>query len=151
MRTLALLMVATLIFMFATDTILGFAREFEHSIDDSKIEKPDRNEPGMEQECSGNGQKYHSMIATAYCMTGSTATGTTPRLGVAASKPAWFGKKVNVYWNDGGKPGNLIGTYTVEDTGGAPIRNGSVIDVWLPTEDECFQFGRRCVLVEVIE
>ena len=142
MRTLALLMVATLVFMFATDTILGFAREFEHSIDDSRIEKPERET----QE-----HTYHSMIATAYCLTGSTATGTTPRLGVAASKPAWFGKQVKVYWNDGGKPGSLIGTYTIEDTGGAPIRNGSVIDIWLPDEDTCFQFGRRCVLVEVIE
>ena len=141
MRTLALLIVATLVFMFATDTILGFAREFEHGFE-SKIEKPE----GETQE-----HKYHSMIATAYCLTGSTATGTTPRTGIAASKPAWFGKTVRVYWNDGGKPGSLIGTYTIEDTGGAPIRNGSVIDVWLPSEDECFEFGRRCVLVEVIE
>ena len=142
MRTLALLIVATLIFMFATDTILGFAREFQYEAHNSKIEKPERET----QE-----HTYHSMIATAYCLNGSTATGTTPRIGVAASKPAWFGKQVRVYWNDGGKPGSLIGTYTIEDTGGAPIRNGSVIDVWLPTEDECFQFGRRCVLVEVIE
>lgn len=138
---MALLMVATLIFMFATDTILGLAREFEHGLE-SKIEKP---------EGEAQAHKYHSMIATAYCLTGSTATGTTPRSGIAASKPAWFGKTVNIYWNDGGKPGSLIGTYVVEDTGGAPIRNGSVIDVWLPTEDECFEFGRRCVLVEVIE
>lgn len=91
------------------------------------------------------------MIATAYCLTGSTATGTTPRVGVAASKPSWFGKRVNVYQNDSGQPGALIGTYTVEDTGGDPIRNGSVIDIWLPDEDTCFQFGRRCVIVEVID
>ena len=139
---MALLMVATLIFMFATDTILEYAREFEHGIDDSRIEKPDREEPA---------HTYHSMIATAYCLTGSTATGTTPRPGVAASKPEWFGKQVRVYANNGGQPGELIGTYTVEDTGGEPIRNGSVIDVWLPTEAECFALGRRCVLVEVIE
>lgn len=138
---MALLLVATLVFMFATDTILGLAREFEHGLD-SKIEKPERET----QE-----HKYHSMVATAYCLTGSTATGTTPRAGIAASKPAWFGKTVRVYWNDGGKPGSLIGAYTIEDTGGAPIRNGSVIDIWLPSEDVCFEFGRRCVLVEVID
>lgn len=137
---MALLIVATLVFMFATDTILGLAREFEHGLG-SKIEKP---------EIEAHEHKYHSMIATAYCLTGSTATGTAPRTGIAASKPAWFGKTVKVYWNDGGKPGSLIGTYTVEDTGGAPIRNGSVIDVWLPTEEECFQFGRKCVLVEIL-
>ena len=137
---MALLIVATLVFMFATDTILGLAREFEHGFE-SKIEKPE----GKAQE-----HKYHSMIATAYCLTGSTATGTTPRTGIAASKPAWFGKTVKVYWNDGGKPGSLIGTYTIEDTGGEPIRTGSVIDIWLPTESECFEFGRKCVLVEIL-
>lgn len=141
MRTLALLIVATLVFMFATDTILAFAREFEHEAHNSKIEKPERET----QE-----HTYHSMIATAYCLTGSTATGTTPRLGVAASIPAWFGRTVRVYTNNNGKPGKLIGTYTVEDTGGEPIQTGSVIDIWLPTEDECFQFGRKCVLVEVL-
>jgi len=141
MRTLALLIVATLVFMFATDTILGFAREFEHEAHNSKIEKPERET----QE-----HTYHSMIATAYCLTGSTAMGTTPRLGVAASKPSWFGKTVKVYTNSNGQPGKLIGTYTIEDTGGEPIRTGSVIDIWLPTESECFEFGRKCVLVEVL-
>jgi 3D (Asp-Asp-Asp) domain-containing protein len=90
------------------------------------------------------------MVATAYCLTGSTATGTTPRIGVAASKPSWFGKTVKVYTNSNGQPGKLIGTYTIEDTGGEPIQTGSVIDIWLQTEDECFQFGRKCVLVEIL-
>ena len=137
---MALLIVATLVFMFATDTILGLAREFEHGFE-SKIEKP---------EGEAHKHKYHSMIATAYCLTGSTATGTAPRLGVAASKPSWFGKTVKVYANNAGQPGKLIGTYTIEDTGGEPIRTGSVIDIWLPTESECFEFGRKCVLVEVL-
>lgn len=142
MRTLLLIGACFVLMILSIDMVDVMAREFEHG-QDSKVEDVDVYiEPP---------KIYHSMIATAYCLTGSTATGTTPRLGVAASKPAWFGKQVRVYQNDGGKPGNLIGTYTVEDTGGAPIRNGSVIDIWLPDEDTCFQFGRRCVLVEVIE
>ena len=140
MRTLALLIVATLVFMFATDTILAFAREFQYEAHNSKIEKPERET----QE-----HTYHSMIATAYCLTGSTATGTTPRLGVAASRPAWFGKQVRVYTNNAGQPGKLIGTYTIEDTGDKAIRNGSVIDIWLPTEAECKQFGRKTVYVVI--
>ena len=135
--------------ILSIDLMDCMAREFEHGIEDSRIEKPDHSDILSEKVETEN--KYHSMIATAYCLTGSTAIGTTPRSGIAASKPSWFGKRVNVYWNDGGKPGSLIGTYTIEDTGGAPIRNGSVIDIWLPTEDECFAFGRRCVVVEVIE
>jgi 3D (Asp-Asp-Asp) domain-containing protein len=95
--------------------------------------------------------EMHSMIATAYCLNGTTATGTQTRVGIAASKREWFGKTVRVYWNDGGQAGSLIGEYVIEDTGGRPIRNGSVIDIWMPTKDECLQFGRRCVLVEVVD
>ena len=131
-----------MVFLFMSIDILDImAREFEHGITDSKVEKPEREEEPKE---------LHSMVATAYCLTGSTATGTTPRLGVAASKPSWFGKTVKVYTNNAGQPGKLIGAYTIEDTGGEPIQTGSVIDIWLPTEDECFQFGRKCVLVEVL-
>ena len=93
--------------------------------------------------------EFHSMIATAYCLSGKTATGTDARLGIAASKREWFGKTARVYWNDNGEPGDLIGEYIIEDTGSEPIRNGSVIDIWLPTYDECMEFGRRLVLVEV--
>lgn len=95
--------------------------------------------------------ELHSMIATAYCLNGTTATGTQTRVGIAAGKREWFGKTVRVYWNDGGQAGSLIGEYVIEDTGGRPIRNGSVIDIWMPTRDECMQFGRRCVLVEVLD
>lgn len=132
---------AFVLMILTIDLLDVYAREFEHGITDSKVERPEKEAPHGE---------LNSMIATAYCLTGSTATGTTPRLGVAASRPSWFGRTVRVYTNANGQPGTLIGTYTIEDTGGAPIWNGSVIDIWLPTEDECFQFGRKCVLVEVL-
>lgn len=141
MKGLILVGIAFVLMILSIDLLDAYAREFEHGITDSKVERPEKEEQHGE---------LHSMIATAYCLTGSTAPGTTPRLGVAASKPSWFGKQVNVYSNNAGKPGKLIGTYTIEDTGGEPIRTGSVIDIWLPTEDECFQFGRKCVLVEVL-
>ena len=140
MKSMALVGLAFVLMILMVDLLDVYAREFEHGITDSKVEKPKKEEHG----------ELYSMVATAYCLTGSTAMGTTPRLGVAASKPSWFGKQVNVYTNNNGQPGQLIGTYTIEDTGGAPIRNGSVIDIWLPTESECFEFGRKCVLVEVL-
>ena len=96
--------------------------------------------------------KYYKMQATAYCIDGTTATGTHTRVGVAASKRSWFGKTVTVYLQDeNGNAGELIGTYIIEDTGSSPIRRGKVIDIWMPTEDECMQFGRKNVIVYVNE
>ena len=92
------------------------------------------------------------MQATAYCLNGTTATGTQTRVGVAASKPEWFGRKVAVYRKGkDGYPAEKIGEYTIEDTGGKPIRNGSVIDLWFPTYDECIQFGRKNVFVYFLD
>lgn len=127
---------------FAFDTIAGLAAEFEEHDQDSLSGSIAQVVPDPEP-------VYHSMIATAYCLKGLTATETQARPGIAASKREWFGKTAKVYRNVDGKPGELIGVYTIEDTGGRPIRNGSVIDIWLPTEDECFQFGRKLVLVEI--
>lgn len=125
-------------FYITADTVVGLAREFEHDLD-SKVEKP----------IEAPQREWHSMIATAYCLQGLTATETPTRPGIAASKREWFGRTAKVYRNNDGVPGELIGVYTIEDTGGKAIRNGSVIDIWLPTEDECFRFGRKLVLVEI--
>ena len=91
------------------------------------------------------------MIATAYCLKGKTATGTQTREGVAASKREWFGKKARVYLNDNGKPGKLVGEYTIEDCGGDNILNGTVIDLWMEDEATCFAFGSRLVLVKIFD
>lgn len=95
--------------------------------------------------------QIHSMIATAYCIHGITATQTQTRLGIAAGKPEWFGKTAKVYRNDNGHMGDLIGEYIIEDTGGKAIRNGSVIDIWMETESECFAFGRQLVYVIIVD
>lgn len=128
--------VLAIIFLYtAFDTAVGLAREFEHD--------------GSEVEVIRETREYHSMIATAYCIDGITASNTHTRPGICASKREWFGKTAKIYRNVDGHPGELIGVYTIEDTGGRPIRNGSVIDIWLPTEDECFQFGKKLVLVTI--
>lgn len=139
--------IAVLAFVFVVDTVSGIAKEFEIHAQDAMepdITVPDEIEPAKPD-------KYHSMIATAYCINGETATGTHTRLGIAASKREWFGKTANVYVNSNGNVGKLIGSYIIEDTGGEPIRNGSVIDLWMQTEDECFAFGRRLVYVEIVD
>lgn len=134
---IAIIVTAVLVTYFAVDTVVALAREFEH--DASEVDVIKEFPP----------KEYHSMIATAYCLNGTTASNTHTRPGICASKREWFGKTAKVYRNVDGHPGELIGVYTVEDTGGRPIRNGSVIDIWLPTEDECFQFGRKLVLVTI--
>lgn len=118
-----------------------------HVIEGKKSEHDSLDEQNPEQKIP-EGVK---MTATAYCINGQTATGTQTRVGIAASKPSWFGKTISVYWMKDGKPSTLMGKYVVEDTGGEPIRNGRVIDIWMPTEDECFAFGRKSVYVVVEE
>lgn len=126
---------------YAVDTIAGLAAEFEEYDQDALS--------GNIPELIVPEPTYHSMIATAYCLTGLTATETQARPGIAASKREWFGKTAKVYKNQNGDVGELIGTYVIEDTGGKAIQNGSVIDIWLPTEEECKQFGRKTVYVVI--
>lgn len=130
MAKVALVVFAVLVFCIVFDEVSAIAREIEDEF---------------------NTPEYHSMVATAYCLHGTTATGTQTREGVAAAKREWFGKTVNVYRNNAGEPGELIGTYTIEDTGGKAIRNGSVIDLWFPTYEAAINFGRKCVIVEILD
>lgn len=104
--------------------------------------------------CLTVGKEVHaeevSMTATAYCLHGTTATGTQTRIGVAASKPEHFGRVCLVFEDIGGEPGECLGVFVVEDTGGAPIRDGHVIDLWMETYDECIAFGKKKVIVRFI-
>jgi len=93
----------------------------------------------------------YSMQATAYCIKGRTASGKLTREGICASKPEWIGKVAAVYLDNDGKPGEFIGYFEILDTGGASIRKGKVIDIWFSTKNECMQFGRKKVLVKVID
>ena len=87
---------------------------------------------------SVNAQEIKEMKATAYCLQGQTAIGTQARYGICAGKKEWVGKQVIVFT----KANNLyLGTYIIEDTGGATIKNGDVLDLWFPTKDLCDRFG----------
>jgi len=94
---------------------------------------------------------FYPMQATAYCIKGRTASGKLTREGICASKPEWIGKVAAVYLDNDGKPGEFIGYFEILDTGGASIRKGKVIDIWFSTKNECMQFGRKKVLVKVID
>lgn len=93
---------------------------------------------------------YIEMQATAYCIDGTTATGTHTRRGICAGKREWFGKTAVVYADNNGEIGDLIGIYKVEDTGGSTIRSGKVLDIWVPSYEEAIHFGRRKVHVYIL-
>lgn len=99
--------------------------------------------------------ELYNAKATAYCLKGTTATGTAPKEGrTVASKPEWFGACMVMFEDDGDgviKPENYIGTYIVEDTGGKSVRNGYVIDVYIEDYERAIEFGCKNVIIQIIE
>ena len=94
------------------------------------------------------------VTATAYCDYGTTATGTQTCEGrTLAAKREDFGKRAFVYRDDGDgiiRQDNLIGSYICEDTGGKPIRQGYVVDIFIDDYDRAMQFGAQKVIVLLI-
>lgn len=90
---------------------------------------------------------YIDVVATAYTHTGNrTYTGTVAEVGVIAVDPRYIPLRTNVY---------VIGDYgdygvcRAEDIGGGIKRYR--IDVFLDTEEECIEFGRRNMRCYVLE
>lgn len=77
----------------------------------------------------------------SYCLRSLTSRGTPTRMGVIAVDPRVipFGSKIYV-------PG--YGWGTALDTGSAI--KGHTIDIWMPTYNQCMQWGVRCVSISVI-
>jgi 3D (Asp-Asp-Asp) domain-containing protein len=84
-------------------------------------------------------------MATAYSLRGRTASGRYVSRGLIAADPSILplGSRVLV------EAGSWSGEYLVADTGGAV--KGRRIDIWTPTSQEAFQFGRRAVKLTVLE
>jgi len=84
--------------------------------------------------------------ATAYSLTGSTASGVETHRGVVAADPAVLplGSRIRVHG-----AGAYSGVYTVRDTGSGV--NGREIDIYIPDRAEAKRFGRRRVQVEILE
>ena len=80
--------------------------------------------------------------ATAYTWTGSTtATGSVPKRGTIAVDPDVIplGSKVYIVG---------YGFATAEDTGGAI--KGNIVDLYMDTEQECLNWGRRDVIIYIL-
>lgn len=91
--------------------------------------------------------------ATAYCYGTTTYSGKAVREGMAAMSKRYLGMTAIVYESDeNGNPLDYIGTYEIEDTGGDErIKNGNCIDIFMSSREECINFGRRNVVVYLIE
>lgn len=83
----------------------------------------------------------NSFRATAYCLRGKTAMGSSVRRGIVAADPRVLplGSRISI------SAGAYSGTYTVADTGGAV--KGRKLDIWVPNCSEAMRFGRRSVTV----
>lgn len=83
------------------------------------------------------------MEATAYTWTGNrTASGTIPHIGTVATDPKVIPTGTKLYIEG-------YGDAVAEDTGSAI--KGNHIDLYMDSRDECLQFGRRTIEVEVKE
>ncbi len=80
--------------------------------------------------------------ANAYCLRGMTSRGVPTRVGVVAVDPRVipYGSKIHI-------PG--YGWATALDTGGAI--KGHTIDIWMPTYDQCMQWGSRNIKITVVK
>ena len=97
----------------------------------------------IDQQVSRGGQKVMVMEATAYTWTGCrTTSGTWPSRGTVAVDPRVIPLGTELHIEG-------YGSAVAADTGGAI--QGQKIDLYMDSEHECWQWGRRQVEVRVIE
>jgi 3D (Asp-Asp-Asp) domain-containing protein len=95
--------------------------------------------------CSAQ-SKTMTFEAKAYCQKGQTASGTISHVGTVAADPAILplGSRIRVIG-----AGKHSGEYEVTDTGSKV--KGKQIDIFLRTEDEARQFGKKIVKVKILK
>lgn len=103
-------------------------------------------------DASGNTISYSSVLTgsgTAYCDSGKTATGAECGYGLVAVNPYVipYGTRLYICSADGSY---TYGYAIASDTGGALMAGDALVDIWLPTEDECYSFGRRTMNVYIL-
>lgn len=76
---------------------------------------------------------------TCYCSGSITATGKRVQEGMIASSRDHFGQSANLYT----ETGEYIGTFVCEDTGGKPIKQGKVLDVYRVNLDRVHEWQKE--------
>jgi 3D (Asp-Asp-Asp) domain-containing protein len=90
--------------------------------------------------------RTRQFTATAYCLTGKTASGTRTRTGIVAADHRVLPLGSIIHIDTPAQP--YSGTYTVTD-GGAAVK-GRRIDLFIPDCHRAKRFGKRQVSVRLI-
>ena len=93
---------------------------------------------------------------TAYCNEGLTASGSQTIEGLTiAGASEWLGCAAVLYEQDEeGGLGEFIGIYQFTDTGygrDGDILRGETVDLYIPDEAACWQWGRQNVYIQIID
>lgn len=107
------------------------------------------NKTNVNTDTTDNTSNYIAFSATGYCScskccgksTGRTASGAMAQAGVTVAMPSRyaFGTKIEI---------KGMGTYTVQDRGGAI--QGNRIDIFFNSHQEALNFGRRTVYLRIL-
>ena len=94
--------------------------------------------------------KLGDFIATAYCVTGQTSTGTQTTVGRTLAVNPYvipFGTEVWLYLEDG----TFAGDFIAEDTGSNMLANPNVIDIYMGQDsyNDCILWGAQNVEVYI--
>ena len=111
----------------------------------SEPQPEDTAEPAVPEDL----ELLDTFLATAYCQTGTTATGTYTTVNrTLAVNPGVipYGTHVWLYLDDG----TLVGDHYAEDTGSNMLAHPYVIDIYMGTDyDTCIEWGVKHVSVYV--
>lgn len=132
------------------------AAEPETTVDEKEntSAESDSDTDSQEVSHSGNDFSYKSVITgscTAYYEpNGITAIGTIPTVGTVAVDPSIipYGTKLYIASEDGSY---VYGYAIAEDTGGAAMAGDIVADLYMNSEAECCEFGRRVLNIYILD
>ena len=126
--------------MTAGNQLVDIFQTVGAKIDMPKVEPKQKSADARVVDGVPEGGRSYTVMSSAYCLRGRTASGRYTRHGIVAVDPRLIplGSKLYV-------PG--YGWAIAADTGGAII--GHRIDIWLPSSGQCYQWGIRPVTIKV--
>ncbi|MBQ9862231.1 MAG: G5 domain-containing protein [Clostridia bacterium] len=105
-------------------------------------------------DANGIPQKYKQVLSGTACAYTAkegarTSTGTIPAVGTVAVNPKIipYGSKLFIV----SERGYVYGYGVASDTGGGVLTNRILVDLYMDTTEDCFQFGRQQVNVYILE
>ena len=118
----------------------------EETVDDSPIAQATK----ADMERPDDLVKLGDFIATAYCVTGQTSTGTQTTVGRTLAVNPYvipYGTEVWLYLEDG----TFAGDFIAEDTGSNMLENPNVIDIYMGqgSYNDCILWGAQNVQVYI--